>query len=175
MDALIKNARRAAKRLQQSLEDPRYRRVIGLLIAKGYLIADHVPPAPQAKVSVGEALWAAAELEPRVLEVLPAALIAFPKSFTGIEALPAELQRIIALLKAGSDEGPAFGGFSYSQFRRWTEHRPLDRRSKPLSQKRVTLSFRISRKAVQQLNAIAQREGVPRSHLIEGWILGSKP
>ena len=85
-------------------------RILGFLVAKGLLIAPGVKPYPTVKLTIPDVLEAAELDEPRILEVLPAALLSFPKSFLHFEALPEELQVIIQHISNRSNYGvlPAF-------------------------------------------------------------------
>ena len=62
-------------------KDPRFIAVAGALAAKKLLFFDQCYPAPKKKISIADILWVGENLEPRVLEVFPAALLRFPSLF----------------------------------------------------------------------------------------------
>ena len=76
---------------------------------------------PDVKVRVTDAIRAGLELEPRVIEVLPAALIHYPESFTDKDKIPDKLANVIDSILAGKEEGLELAGIPYSAMKRWAD------------------------------------------------------
>ncbi len=56
-------------------KEPRFLKVMGFLVAKGFLDVNYpVPRLPNQRLLLEDAIWAGKNVEPRILEVLPAAL-----------------------------------------------------------------------------------------------------
>jgi hypothetical protein len=92
--ALIKRARRAHEALERRRRDPRYRRVLGRLVTLGVLKTNQDIPPYRKRIAVEDALWAG-ELEPRILEVLPALVVKRPALFVDARALPEDLAAVV--------------------------------------------------------------------------------
>ena len=65
--------------------------------------------------------WVVNNVEPRVLEVLPAALIHYPSAFTNAGKLPEKLKEVIEKILANSEEGPSYGDILYRNMKRWAD------------------------------------------------------
>ena len=81
-----------------------------MLTGKGLLDPAISEPRPNIKVSIRDVLWVGHNTDKIVLEVLPAALIHFPKSFLHPEQLPIRLREIIAEIKKAATTGPEYEG-----------------------------------------------------------------
>jgi len=101
------------------------KRVLGFLAAKGLLIVPGIVPLPRIKLTVKDAVHVAQHVEPRILEVLPAAVIHFPDSFQGMEALPAELDEIIRAIREGREHHRDFRGIEYRRMKKWADKKPV--------------------------------------------------
>ena len=101
------------------LEDDRAKRVIGFLGAKKLLIHNFTQLNENARFTVEEALWVAENVEPRVVEILPAALIHFPEYIDGKEAKPAKLKEMVEGLKRNEDQEEDFGDITDKNVKRW--------------------------------------------------------
>lgn len=146
-------------------------RIIGFLVAKGLLIAPGIKPYPTVKLSMPDVLEAAELDEPRILEVLPAALLSFPKSFLHLEALPEELQVIIQHIKAGKPIGPDYRGIRYKDMKRWANMRLADGRTKRVSEKRIGKHYRFLPKTVNKLKQLGEASPSTETEIIENLIL----
>lgn len=171
-DEIIKAAKRVAAAHRRARADRRYLRVMGFLVGKKFLFCDEVPPLPSAKISVADALWAAEHVEPRINEVLPAAVLHFPGSFTDAGDLPHDLAEVVKRLRAGDQEGPSFGGTEFGRLKRWAELSLPDRRLVPLRQKRTSKSFRLSQRACAKLAEQSRLLGITETEYIERLLLG---
>ncbi len=94
--ALIKKINKLAQQDKKRRLDPRYMKVIGFLVAKGFLyINKKFPLNPNEHINLKDAIWAGRCVEPRILEVLPAAYERFKKHFSGDADTIEKLEQII--------------------------------------------------------------------------------
>jgi hypothetical protein len=72
--ALIEKINKLAQQDKNRRLDPKYLKVMGFLVAKGFLYTDKkIPLNPNEHINLEDAIWAGRFVEPRILEVLPAA------------------------------------------------------------------------------------------------------
>ena len=70
----IKKIKEIAQQDKGRRLDPRYLKVMGFLVAKGFLyINKKIHLNPNGHINLKDAIWAGRLVEPRILEVLPAA------------------------------------------------------------------------------------------------------
>lgn len=146
------------------------RKVIGFLVAKGLLVDPTIEPLPGAKLDVRDVLEVAEHIEPRVLEVFPAALLKFPRTFTKIEKLPSELREIVHAIRCGERRDTVYRGIRYADMLRWAEKRLPDRRTKPISEKRILRAFRLRPETVQSLIKSAKSANRSQAELIDALV-----
>ncbi len=143
-------------------------------MAKGLLVGEDVPLHGDAKLDVEDVLWVGAKVEPRVFEVLPAALIHFPRTFIRKAMIPAQLAEVISAIKAGKTSGPDFRGMRYRDMRKWANKATTDGRTKPLSEIRVNKTFRLSPKAVAALERRSKQAGLTKTRFLESLLLATE-
>jgi hypothetical protein len=103
------NARRRA--------DPRFKRVMGRYVQAG-LLQTNEPFAPYRKpLRVADVLWAG-EVEPRMLELLPALLIKKPALFIDAQDIPADLELAVRALRRNRVPEP-FRGVDGAALLKW--------------------------------------------------------
>ena len=73
--------------------------ILGFFVGKGLLTDPNVEARPSVVLDIKHVLKAAEEVEPRILEVLPAALLHFPRSFKNKRALPKEFLSLLEAIK----------------------------------------------------------------------------
>lgn len=130
------------------------------------MVAPEVSPSPTIKIDVNQALEIGHEVEPRVIEVLPAAVISFRHSFMHLERAPAAFQKVVEALRLGK-EGPSFAGIPFRKFVD-AANRPLpDKRRKRLCDLRKSKTFRFSPQTIKQLEELAKRDGVGQTEVLE--------
>jgi hypothetical protein len=72
---ILARAKKSAALNERNRKDQRYIKVMGFLVAKGFLYTNRPTPLlPNARIDVEDAIWAGQKVEPRILEVLPAGL-----------------------------------------------------------------------------------------------------
>lgn len=158
-EELQARARKRLTGLKQRRRDPRYRRVLGRLTHAGLLSASE-PFAPYREaLSIADVLWAG-QVEPRVLELLPALLIKRPALFQSISAMPPDLSEVVARLRR-NETPPDFRGISGEAMARWV---PLvGHRNKRPSQLR---SFRLRAEDIALLDELSARLEISQTDAI---------
>lgn len=114
---LQRRAKRRKVQLDRRRRDARYRRVLGRLVGLGLLTTNEAVPKTRAPIDVAEALWAA-EVEPRIAELLPALLVRRPALFVDARALPVDLAEVVAALRR-NEVPPSFRGVPGEKVLRW--------------------------------------------------------
>jgi hypothetical protein len=114
---LVERARARYAKIQRQRRDPRYRRVLGRFVAAGLLSTNDQTIPHRAAIRVADALWAG-EVEPRILELLPALLIKRPSFFEGKAALPDDLAHVVRALRR-AEVPPEFRGIPGADLARW--------------------------------------------------------
>lgn len=155
---LIERARRKAARLKKLREDPRYTKTLGKLRHEGLLDVRDVAEY-RGQVFLDDALWAA-ELEPRILELLPAILARRPKVFAFLK-LPAELDLVVRELRAGRARIP-FRGIPAKRYERW-----MDLVGRTKSRPKIMRSFRLSPGEIEILERLAARRNTTQAEIIQ--------
>ena len=116
-EALQRRAKRRLAQLEKRRNDPRYRRVLGRLVGLGLLTTNEPVSKTRGPIAVSDALWAA-ELEPRVAELLPALLVRRPALFVDMRELPPDLGEVVAALRR-NELPPDFRGIPGAKLHRW--------------------------------------------------------
>jgi hypothetical protein len=120
--------------------DPRFRRAVKFFALKGYVMTSLIPRISyRGKLSVGDLIWACENVEPRLFEILPAALICFAGHFDAQEIWPQDLCKVVQALKAGSQDGPDFRKHSYRAIQLWLDFETQDQRSKRIENRRTCM------------------------------------
>lgn len=168
---LVQKIKRAAERDRAKRKDPRFQRVMAFLVKKGFLKTnmnfslDYV-----GKIRVKDALWAGKNLEPRILEVLPAAMARLPRAFTDLNDAPAGILQIVEALRNQEAKGPNFAAIPYAKIKVWMDLALLDGRTKPSSQKRITKTFRFSQRTIDKIASMKLQTGSSETEIIENLI-----
>lgn len=145
-------------------------KVLGFLHAKGLLWVRGVKPQHFAKIHAKDALWVAKNIEPRVLEVLPAALLHFPKAFLFTDQLPDDFLKIVADIQKGKQAGNNYNGIEYKDMLRWANVQLKDQRTKKQENKKTNMTLRLSEKHKLKFKTIADRQKISLTNLLEQWI-----
>ena len=157
---LQKRARKKARHYRRKRKDPRFVRVMGRLVAAGYLRTNLAEvQAYSGKVSLDDALWAGS-VEPRIYELLPAIVIKRPGFFDGASALPADLAEIVRGIRRGQATED-FRGISPRDYLAWVP-RVGHRNKHPTLAK----TFRFRRQDAVLLRTLADMLGVSETDVI---------
>jgi len=114
---LVERARARYAKIERQRRDPRYRRVLGRFVSAGLLSTNDRTVPQRGAIRLADALWAG-EVEPRILELLPALLIKKPSFFEERTTLPDDLAQVVRALRRG--EVPAeFRGIPGADLARW--------------------------------------------------------
>lgn len=159
--------RKSTKHISAALEE----RVLGFFCAKGLLIAPHITPKSSVKIRLHDALTVGLNSEPRVIAVLPAAILHFPRSFLGLDEMPEKLRCALDCIKSGAQTGPSLAGIPYTEMLKWANEPLPDKRTKPESARKITKAFRLTRSTLTQLKLLADHEKTSQAELLERLIL----
>lgn len=151
--------------------DPRFLNIMGFLVAKGLLGYNReIPEKPNAKLALHDVIWAGENVEPRILEVLPAAFARFERHFT-IGARPTkDEERLLEIrdgIRAKRPNLPDFHGIPYGKYGIWLDHPLRDRRTRPLSERKRMKAFRLRPEAIEKLAKISAARGMTETEVLE--------
>lgn len=168
---LVKKAQRLREEATLRKRDQRYLRVIGFLKAKGLLFDENILPKANVKLDIKDVLWVGEKVEPRVLEVFPAAFLHFPKTFFNTKAIPRELVEIIAAIRNKVDLDQTFRGIEFKKMNHWANLKLKDQRTKPIAEHKIPRNYRFKPQVVAMLANRALAENISETELIEKLIL----
>ena len=171
--ALIQKINKLAQQDKRRRLDPRYLKVMGFLVAKGFLYTNkNIPLNPNEHLDLREAVWAGRVVEPRILEVLPAAYERFKKHFSGDPDTVEKLEQIIDCVKQKGNQEIAFHGISIDKIKPWFFIRLRDGRSKSLDKRKVSKSFRFKPETVDILKRLKAQTGRSETEILEKLVAG---
>lgn len=153
------------------LKDKHAGDVFGFLVAKGLLFAPDIPHKPLVKLQIKEVIRIGLEIEPRVIEVLPAALLHFPKSFKNLKDLPKKIKIVLDHIKEDKLEGPSLAGIKYEDMKKWANMQLKDSRVVPVNKKRIMKSIRLSPEAIKILKNKSKEAMISETQYLENLIL----
>jgi len=156
---LAARARRRLLGLQRRQRDPRYGAVLGRFVREGLLVVNHDVPTSEQSLRVADVLWAG-ELEPRLLELLPALIVKRPGLFESLTPLPEDLARVVASLRRDR-EPVAFRGIPGRDVHRWLTR--VGRKGKVAAHLK---SFRFTPEDQRLLEHLAQNLGVSETEVV---------
>jgi len=169
---LLEKIKEKAKQDQKKRRDPRFLNAMAFLVAKGFLKTNlEIPSLPNLKLSVDDMIWAGENGEPRILEVLPAAVLRLSKHFDLDPQKHPQLATIVDQLRRRELEGLSFHGIEYQKLRVWAEFSLRDKRVKTISEKKVSKTFRLNPKVIKKLKEKASQENCTETDLLERMIM----
>lgn len=172
-EQLLKKIKARARAVAQMRREDRFLDVMGFLVTKGFLGANYpLPRRPNKKLFLDDALWAGRNVEPRILEVLPAAVLRLGAHFDFDPARRPELAAVMDALKRGEENGPDFFGVPYAKAREWVNLPLRDGRTKPMKNRKVMKTFRLAPEAAAALKKLAARENCSEAEILERKLLG---
>jgi hypothetical protein len=143
-------------------------RIMGFLVAKGFLHTNtKIPLNPNEHIYLKDAVWAGRFVEPRILEVLPAAYERFKKHFVGDGDIIEELMQIIDCVKREGNPKIDFYGIAIEKIRPWFFIRLRDGRSKSLDERKVSKSYRFKPATVNILKSLKDQTGQSETEILE--------
>jgi hypothetical protein len=169
--ALIEKINLLAQQDKRRRLDPRYLTVMGFLIAKGFLHTNKtIPLNPNEHIDLRDAVWAGRVVEPRILEVLPAAYERFRKHFNGDRDIIEKLVQIIDCVKREGNHNIDFYGISIEKMKPWFFIRLRDGRSKSMDQRKVSKTYRFKPETVRCLKSMKNQTGRSETEILENLI-----
>lgn len=172
--ALIEKINRLAEQDKKRRQDPRYLKVMGFLISKGFLHTNTVIPlCPNEHIILKDAIWAGRNVEPRILEVLPAAYERFKKHFSGDANTVEKLEQIINCIKEKGNREIDFFSISIEKMKPWFFIKLRDGRSKSLDQRKISKTYRFKPKTIEKLKKLRVQTGQSETEILEKLIAGA--
>ena len=167
-DELLKRIKQKANRDARKRLDPRFRRTMGFLVAKGFLQTNfEVQKLPNQRLRIEDAIWAGRNVEPRILEVLPAAVLRLEKHFDLNEGMHKELARVVRQLRDGVEAGDEFCEIPFHKLKVWANLSLQDGRTKTPRKKKIMKTFRLSPRAVEVLELASRASGRSVTEVLE--------
>ncbi|OFZ30437.1 MAG: hypothetical protein A2622_08515 [Bdellovibrionales bacterium RIFCSPHIGHO2_01_FULL_40_29] len=169
---LIEQIKKAALLDDKKRKDIRYKKAMAFLVKKGFLKTNiNFEPYFQARVWVKDLIWAGQNVEPRILEVLPAAVLRLPKAFnhdnTKEELL---LKQVLIDLREEKENGSDFLNMPYKKIKVWMNISLNDRRTKTLDNKKLMKTFRLTPQTIRKIELLKKKSGLSDAAIIEGLV-----
>ncbi len=171
-EELLRKIIHGAKQDAEKRRDQRYRKTMGFLTAKGFLRTNQdIPFAGNKRIALDDAIWAGKNIEPRILEVLPAAVLRLPLHFDFDPLKHRELAAVVDRLRRREPDGPEFNGMPYSKVKLWVDLPLRDRRVKSHAEKKLVRTYRLRPEVVERVRHLADELGCTETEVIERRIL----
>ncbi len=174
---IVRKFERLAKRNAKRRTDPRFLNTMGFLTAKGFLGYNRpLTEMPNARIHLQDAIWAGRNVEPRILEVLPAALARLPKHFKVTQDPTLDEKALLNAAKAlrtGETEGEPCLGVDFGKARVWMDLPLRDKRTRTATVKKRTKNFRLRPEVIDRLSTLARAENTTETEILERLVLGS--
>lgn len=156
---LQQRARRRMIAIDRKRRDPRYQRVMGRYVAEGLLFTNQEIAPQRRPIAVADVLWAG-EVEPRLLELLPALIVKRPSMFKAVSDLPDDLARAVRRLRRNltPDE---FRGLPGADLHRWLSR--VGRKDRVPARLK---SFRLTPDDLSLLSALSKRLGITETAVV---------
>lgn len=173
--AVLKKIDELAQLDKKRRADPRYLKIMGFLVAKGFLYTNKkIPLRPNEHINLADAIWAGRFVEPRILEVLPAAYERFKKHFSGDADTIAKFEHVINCIRHKNNPSSEFYGISLEKIKPWFFIRLRDRRSKSLDKRKVSKTFRFKPETAEILKNLKDQTGQSETEILEKLIAASE-
>lgn len=154
-DEFLKKIRAKAERNKLNRGDLRFKRTIALLKGKGLLDTNlPIAAATGMRLQLRDALWAGKHVEPRILEVLPAAIMHYRRNFLGADQMPKGLELVIKAIQANAETGPAFEGVPFEKMKHWANTQLRDGRTKPVNEQKIAKYLKLPQKHIYKLQEL---------------------
>jgi hypothetical protein len=167
MTSFTDKIRAKVERHRKLRQNPRVRSVLAFLITKGLLFSNESFGKAPGSLKLSDFLYTAEHYEPRVYAVLPAVMIHFKNSITGHDAMPATLRKIIYGIEKHKNLDLEYKGIPFEEMRIWASMPLKDKRVKPVGEKKIVKTFRLTPKAVHKLERIASEQSKEVTQVLE--------
>jgi len=150
-------------------KDIRYKKAIAFLVRKGFLKTNLAfENYYNSKIKVTDLIWAGQKVEPRILEVLPAAAARLPKSFIFDETkYKRNLQKVVLDLQDNKKTGTDFLKIPYAKLKVWMNLPLNDGRTKVTDQKKIMRTFRLNPETIYKMKLLKKKNGTSEADIIE--------
>lgn len=171
---IIAQIKKAADKDAKNRKDIRFKRTMALLTRKGFLKTnDKFDAYYLRKLNINDVIWAGENVEPRILEVLPAAVARLPRAFTiGVKKEAVVLNKVVKDLRENKETGTDFLNIPYAKIKVWMNIPLSDKRTKPAVAKKKMQSFRLNRETINKIKKNAAKKGVSDAAFLEELIKG---
>lgn len=154
---IIELAKKKAAKIRKLRKDPRYKKVIGRLKYEGLLDAPITPV--NRKLYLDEAIWVGENVEPRVLELLPAIILKRPGIFV-VKDFPAPLLNAANQLRKG-EISLKYRGIPLRRCEQWLPY--VGHKGKLPS---TLKSFRLPKEDLEILKILSNKFGINETSVI---------
>jgi hypothetical protein len=145
---------------------------MGFLIAKGFLNTNlDIRLQPNKRLRIEDVIWVGQYVEPRVLEVLPAAVLRLRKHFDFDPMRHSGLDRVIKQIQKRDKTGDSFFDIPFEKLKIWADLPLRDRRIKDLDDKKVVKNFRLRLNVIRQLQRLSQEWACSETEALEKVLL----
>ncbi len=176
-EEIVAKIKKAAQKDKKRRRDPRYRNTMAFLVNKGFLRANQkFPMGGNVRIAIEDAIWAGQNIEPRILEVLPAAVIRLNKHFVLGKNRTKEminLEETINDLRELKEQGRDFLGIRYDKIKIWVNFKLKDGRIKTQVDKKIARNYRLRPKTIEILKNKALASKISDTEYLENLILKS--
>ncbi len=155
---IIRLAKKKAQRLAELRRDPRYALVMGRLVQEGLLDSRNIR-LNKRKLWIEDLIWVGKEIEPRVLQLLPAIALKRPGILMARD-FPRTLRVAMNDIKRGRD-GAVYEGVALKKCRDWV---PLVGRQGKIPM--ATRAFRLSSEDQKMLDQLSQILDLSRTDVL---------
>jgi uncharacterized protein YecT (DUF1311 family) len=167
-ELLLQKIKKKAEQDRKKRQDPRFLNTMGFLVAKGFLKTNFsVHLCPNLRLRVEDAVWAGENVEPRILEVLPAAVLRLGKHFDLNRKKHPALAVVVDQLRRREQKGEPFCGMPYEKLKIWADFPLLDKRVKGIGERKLTKTFRLDPEVADRLKALATKENCTETEVLE--------
>jgi hypothetical protein len=168
-NTLIEQIKKAALIDNKNRKDIRYKKAMAFLVRKGFLKTNsNFENYYQARIRIKDLIWAGLNVEPRILEVLPAAAARLPKAFIFDASKNTQtLQKVIIDLNENKEIGADFLKIPYLKIKVWMNLALNDKRTKMTQDKKIMRTFRLNPETVQKMELLKKKNGTTEAALIE--------
>jgi hypothetical protein len=169
MDLKVKQIKKAAAADVKKRRDIRYKRAMAFLVRKGFLKTNiDFDEYYTARVHLKDFIWAGKNVEPRILEVLPAAAARLPKAVVIDQHPDADaLQQVLRDLHDNREDAADFLNMPYKKIKVWMNLALNDKRTKLTDKKKLTKTFRLKPEAIYKLEQLKIKFNLSEAGLIE--------
>jgi predicted DNA binding CopG/RHH family protein len=165
---IIEQIKKEAKQDAKNRKDIRYKKAMALLTRKGFLKTnDDFDKFYQRRLNINDFIWAGKNVEPRILEVLPAAVARLPKLFILNDKKETfALNKVVKDLRNNNETGADFLEMPYAKIRVWMNIPLNDKRTKPTLEKKKMQSFRLNQEVINKIKTAATQKGISDADFI---------